>query len=101
MLSIEERPEQNIQRARQEERQRQAQEARNKKREAAIIRDRQLIIGQLATQHFPELLQLHPYRTHAEIQQEFASFIKFLKELSADKKYISQLKEKCFCGVEE
>jgi hypothetical protein len=94
MLSIDERIEQNIQRARQEKHRKQAQAARDKKREAAIIRERQQIVGELVTQYFPEILKFNPYRTHAENQREFAPLRRFLEELSFDRKYISMLKEK-------
>ena len=94
ILNIDERIAQNIERARQEKHRLQAQAARAKRKEVAINIDRQRIIGELSVRYFPELLQFHPYRTHGENQEEFAPLIRFLKELAADEKYISRLKEK-------
>ena len=83
-----------IERHKQLEHQQQAQEARDKRKEAAINRDRQLIIGKIVSEYFPEVLRFQPCRTDADNQTEFAPVIRFLIELSHDKEYISKLKDK-------
>jgi len=93
MSSIDERILQNIERSKQEERQQRAQKARDAKKQYAIARDRQQIIGQFVESHFPEVERFHPHRTHTENQLEFAPLIEFLRVLAFNKKIVAQIKE--------
>jgi len=75
-------------------RQKRAQAVREKKRQAAIDKDRLLIIGKIVSEHFPEVLRFQPHRTEAENKTEFAPLTHFISVLAADINAVSQLKEK-------
>lgn len=103
MSSIDDRILKNIERSKQrelrkiqEDRQKQAREVHAKRKQIALAKDRHKIIGEIVSYYFPEVDKFYPYRTNEEKQKEFIPLIKFLSELSKDKKYISMLKEKIF-----
>lgn len=99
MLSSNDRISQNIDRREQRIRQMKAKEARDKRKQEAIKRDRQRIIGEIISDIFPEVMRFQPYRTHVGNQKEFAPLIRFLTEFAADKEYISNLKERVKRGM--
>jgi hypothetical protein len=54
---------------------------------------RQIIIGGMVIDKFPELLRFEPRNNEAEDNIEFAPFISFLALLAADTEYVNRLKE--------
>jgi len=82
-----------IERQKQLEHQQQAQKTRDKRKQEAINRDRERIIGKIVSEYFPEVIRFQPCRNDVGNQTEFAPLIRFLSKLSADKEYISNLKK--------
>lgn len=94
MLNSNGRISQNIDRREQRIRQMKAKEARDQRKQEAIKRDRNRVIGEIISDIFPEVMRFQPCRTFAGNQKEFTPLIRFLTEFADDKEYISNLKER-------
>ena len=92
MGSITEKIEAARKRVAQLERQKRAQEIREKKARERINTRRNIIIGKMVEQYFPEVLEFIPRRTEAETKVEFAPLEHFISMLAADIEYVERLK---------
>ena len=69
------------------------QDNREKKKQEAITMRRNILIGELITKYFPEVLKFQPRRTQAENSIEFELLELFVSMLADDKDYIERLKQ--------
>ena len=98
MSSLNEKLLQARERVAQLEQQKRLRDNREKKKQAELNTRRQIIIGKMVSDHFPEVLQLQPRRTTEENLIEFAPVAKILSILVNDKQYVEHLKEKAIAG---
>ena len=75
-------------------RQKRAQDARDQEKKNALDTRRNIIIGAMVSEYFPEVLRFQPCRTDAENNVEFAPLTRFLAMLAADKQYVDGLKKR-------
>jgi len=94
MQSFDDRINKQMERLEQLKRQKKAHEGRDKKRQEAISRERQRIVGAIFLEQFPEFSKCQPKRTMTENQIEFAILTHFISGLAANTEYISRLKER-------
>jgi hypothetical protein len=70
------------------------QEIRERNKREAVNTRRNIIIGELVSQYFPEVLNLQPKRTADANKAEFEDFEKILSAIAADNNYIMRLIKK-------
>ena len=93
MYTIDEQIQRDIDKLNRLKRKKKVQDNYEKKKQKAIERDRNYIIGELITEHFPEVKRFQPHRTKYENQAEFAPFINFLLVLLDNEDLIKEIKK--------
>ncbi|MFP3153591.1 hypothetical protein LQZ18_04030 [Lachnospiraceae bacterium ZAX-1] len=94
MLTINEQISKEREELKQLKRQQRAQNIKDRKTADAIDTRRKIILGEMVSKYFPEVLHFQPRQTRAENDFEFLPLANFLSMLAADKSYVSELGKK-------
>ena len=93
MSSVDELIIQSQERVEQLKRQKILRDNQEKVKQEAITTRRNMLIGELISKHFPEVLNIQPRRTKSENKIAFETLEVFVSMLADDKEYIERLKQ--------